>query len=160
MDFGVMLFRLVLLGGAFGPCLVTGAMIYLNHKRQNEKHVLPAKEQPLPPVVSPTTESLGYVTESDPEVDPEEYEGDESEDGTVDYPMEDGDDDDGDSSGDDVDYKDEENEEEGEEHLAPADSAGVVPIVEPVSPPEGIEPVIPPPSTDTTTIGSRIYMLY
>ncbi|GKE97363.1 hypothetical protein Tco_0020714 [Tanacetum coccineum] len=30
-----MLFRLVLLGGVFGPRLVTGAMIRLNHKRQS-----------------------------------------------------------------------------------------------------------------------------
>ncbi|GKF50674.1 hypothetical protein Tco_0147141 [Tanacetum coccineum] len=48
-----------------------------------------------------------------------------------------------------------EDEEEEEEHLAPADSAIVVPIDEPVFPPEGIEPVIPPPSTDIT-IRARI----
>nr|GEY67228.1 hypothetical protein [Tanacetum cinerariifolium] len=42
-----------------------------------DEHVLPAEEQPLPPVVSPTTESLAYVAESDPE----EYEDDETEDG-------------------------------------------------------------------------------
>nr|GEX57565.1 hypothetical protein [Tanacetum cinerariifolium] len=40
--------------------------------------------------------------------------------------------------------------------LASADSAVVIPIDELVSPPEGIEPTIPPPSTDTTTIGARI----
>ncbi|GJW71224.1 putative reverse transcriptase domain-containing protein [Tanacetum coccineum] len=40
-----------------------------------------------------------------------------------------------------------------EEHLAPADSAVVVPTDEPVSPPEGTEPVIPPPSTDITIAG-------
>ncbi|GKF26758.1 hypothetical protein Tco_0082652, partial [Tanacetum coccineum] len=101
-----------------------------------DEHVFPAEEQPLPPVVSPTTESPGCVAESDPEDYLEEYEDDESdpEDGPVDYPMEggdDGDDDDGDSSGDDAD------DEEEEEHLAPADSAVVVPTVELVSPPEG-----------------------
>nr|GEW69367.1 putative reverse transcriptase domain-containing protein [Tanacetum cinerariifolium] len=101
---------------------------------------------PLPPVASPTAESPGYVAESDPEEDPKEYEDDESEDIPVDYPMDeghDGDDDDGDSSrvdADDEDEEDEENEEE-EEHLAPADSVVVVPTVEPVSPPEGTEPV-------------------
>ncbi|GJS09603.1 hypothetical protein Tco_0366399 [Tanacetum coccineum] len=42
-----------------------------------------------------------------------------------------------------------------EEHLALTDSAVVVPADEPVSPPEGTEPVIPPPSTDIT-IGARI----
>ncbi|GKE54436.1 hypothetical protein Tco_1489592 [Tanacetum coccineum] len=78
----------------------------------------------------PTAESPRYVAEEDPE----EYEDDESdpEDGPVDYPMdggEDGDDDDGDSSRDDADDEDEEEEEE--KHLAPADSAVVVPTVEP-----------------------------
>ncbi|GKG49810.1 hypothetical protein Tco_0518584 [Tanacetum coccineum] len=60
----------------------------------------------------------------------------------------DGDDDDGDSSGDDAD-------KEEEEHLAPADSTIVVPTDERVSPPEGTEPAIPPPSTDIT-IRARI----
>ncbi|GKG60277.1 hypothetical protein Tco_0611878, partial [Tanacetum coccineum] len=50
----------------------------------------------------------------------------------------------------------EEDEEEEEEHLAPANFAVVVPIVELVSPPEGTEPVTPPPSTDITTTGARI----
>ncbi|GKD30009.1 hypothetical protein Tco_1240787, partial [Tanacetum coccineum] len=59
---------------------------------------------------------------------------------------------DGDSSGDDVDDEDEdEDNEDEEEHLAPADSAVVVPTVELVSPPEGTEAVIPPPSTKITT---------
>ncbi|GJV31716.1 hypothetical protein Tco_1392116 [Tanacetum coccineum] len=116
----------------------------------------------IPLLISPTTDSPGYVTESDPEEDPEEYEDDETEDGPVDYPMDggdDGDDDDGDSSRDDArdedeDEEDEEDEEE-EEHLAPADSTTVIPADEPVFPPEGTEPVILPPSTDIT-IGARI----
>ncbi|GJU71781.1 hypothetical protein Tco_1263186 [Tanacetum coccineum] len=123
-----------------------------------DEHVFPAEEQPLPPVDSPTAESPGYVAESDPEEDPEEYEDDETEDGPVDYPMDggdDGDDDDGDSSGDDADDEDKDEEEE-EEHLAPADSAVVVPTVEHVSPPEGTEPVIPPSSTNISTTGARI----
>ncbi|GKA03225.1 hypothetical protein Tco_0676006 [Tanacetum coccineum] len=65
----------------------------------------------------------------------------------------DGDDDNGDSSRDDADGVDEDEEEE--EHLAPADSAIVIPVDEPVFPPEGIELFIPPPSTDIT-IGARI----
>ncbi|GKB99532.1 hypothetical protein Tco_0985669 [Tanacetum coccineum] len=88
------------------------------------------------------------------------------EDGSVDYPMDGGDDgdyDDDDSSRDDTNDEDEdededeedEEDEEEEEHLAPADSAVVVPTDEPVSPPEGIEPVISPPSIDIT-IGARI----
>ncbi|GKF00068.1 hypothetical protein Tco_0023418, partial [Tanacetum coccineum] len=122
----------------------------------------PQTPPPLPPVDSPTAESPEYVTESDLEEDSEEYEDDETEDGPVDYPMDggdDGDDDDGDSSRDDANDEDEdedkEDEEEEEEHLAPADSPIVVPADEPVSPPEGTELVIPPPSTDIT-IGARI----
>nr|GEW93639.1 hypothetical protein [Tanacetum cinerariifolium] len=60
-----------------------------------------------------------------------------------------------DSSGYDADDEDEDDEEE-DEHLAPADSAVVIPIDELASPPEGTEPIIPPPSTDTTTTGARI----
>ncbi|GKG38887.1 hypothetical protein Tco_0460599, partial [Tanacetum coccineum] len=39
-----------------------------------DEHEFPAEEQLLPPVDSPTAESPGYVTESDPE----EYEDDET----------------------------------------------------------------------------------
>nr|GEZ59501.1 putative reverse transcriptase domain-containing protein [Tanacetum cinerariifolium] len=100
--------------------------IYPEYIPPEDEHILPAEEQPLPPVVSPTTESPGYVAESDPEEDPEEYGDDEIKDGPVDYPMyggDDGDDDDENSSGYDADneYEDEEDEED-EEHLAPADS--------------------------------------
>ncbi|GJS14050.1 hypothetical protein Tco_0408522 [Tanacetum coccineum] len=100
-------------------------------------NVFSVKEQPLPPVVSPTAESPGYVVESDPE----EYEDDDTEDSLVDYPMdegEDGDDDDGDSFGDDVDDEDEdeEDEEEVEEHLAPADSVVIVSTASISLPPE------------------------
>ncbi|GJW16559.1 hypothetical protein Tco_0023995 [Tanacetum coccineum] len=98
------------------------------------------EEQPLPPIDLPTAESPRYVAKSDPEEDPEEYEDDEIEDGPVNYPMDggdDGDDDEGDSSRDDIDDGDEDEEEE--EHPALADSAIVVPTVEPASislPPE------------------------
>ncbi|GJQ93274.1 hypothetical protein Tco_0004413 [Tanacetum coccineum] len=133
--------------------------IYPEYIPLKDEHEFPAEEQPLPPVDSPTVESPGYVTKSDPEEDPEEYEDDETEDGPVDYPMVGGDNDDGDSSRYDTDDEDkdedEEDKEEDEEHLAPADSAVVIPTDEPVSPPEGTEPVIPPPSTDIT-IGDRI----
>nr|GEU61721.1 reverse transcriptase domain-containing protein [Tanacetum cinerariifolium] len=127
-----------------------------------DEHVFPAEEQPLPPVVLPTAELPGYVAESNPEEDLEEYEDDETEDGPVNYPMDggdDGDDDDDDSSGDDADDEDkdeDDDDDDDEEHLAPADFAVVVPTVEPVSPPDGLEPVEPPPSTYITTIGARI----
>ncbi|GJZ94125.1 hypothetical protein Tco_0666328 [Tanacetum coccineum] len=132
-------------------------LVYPEYILLEDEHVFPAEERPLPPVDSPTAESPGYVAESDPEEDPEEYEDDETEDGPVDYPMDggdDGDDDDGDSSGDDADDEDEDDDKE--EHLTPADSAIVVPTVEPVSLPEGTKLVIPPPSTDISTTGARI----
>ncbi|GKF58388.1 hypothetical protein Tco_0171925, partial [Tanacetum coccineum] len=128
--------------------------IYPEYIPLEDEHLFPVKAQPLPPVDSPTAESPGYVAESDPEEDLEEYEDDETEDGPVDYPMDggdDGDDDDGNSSGDNV-----EDEDEEEEYLTLADSVVGVPTVEPISSPEGIEPVIPPPSTDITTTGAKI----
>nr|GEY52558.1 hypothetical protein [Tanacetum cinerariifolium] len=83
----------------------------------------------------------------------------DGEDGSVDHPMDggdDGDDDDGDSSGYDADDEDEDEEDEKEEeHLALADSAIVIPIDELVSLPKGTEPIIPPPSTDTATTGEQ-----
>nr|GFD08463.1 hypothetical protein [Tanacetum cinerariifolium] len=80
--------------------------IYPKYIPLDDEHILMAEEQPLPPVVSLTAESPGYVSMSDPEEDPEEYEDDEIQDGLVDYTIDggdDGDDDDDDSSGDDVD---------------------------------------------------------
>ncbi|GKE87971.1 hypothetical protein Tco_1565446, partial [Tanacetum coccineum] len=133
--------------------------IYLEYIPLEDEHEFLVEEQPLPLIDSPTAESPGYVTELDPEEDPEEYEDDETEDGLADYPMDGGDDrddDDDDSSRDDANDEDEDDEdEEEEEHLAPTDSTIFVPVDEPVFPPEGTEPVIPPSSTDIT-IGARI----
>ncbi|GKC20058.1 hypothetical protein Tco_1022208 [Tanacetum coccineum] len=56
--------------------------IYPEYIPLEDKHEFPDKEQPLPPVVSPTAESPGYVVESDPEEDPEEYEDNETKDGS------------------------------------------------------------------------------
>nr|GFA16679.1 hypothetical protein [Tanacetum cinerariifolium]GFA16784.1 hypothetical protein [Tanacetum cinerariifolium] len=109
--------------------------IYPEYIPLEDEHVFSVEEQPLPPVDSPTTESPGYVAESEPEEDLKEYEDDKSEDDSD---------------------EDEDEEEEEEEHLALADSTVVIPIVELVSPLEGTEPVIPPLSTDTTTTGARI----
>nr|GEY71157.1 hypothetical protein [Tanacetum cinerariifolium] len=92
--------------------------------------MLPAEEQPLPTAVSPTTESPGYITKSEPEMEPEENDGDikKSEGDSIDYPTREGDndaDDDGDDLlEDDADNEDEEessdSDKEEEEHLAPS----------------------------------------
>nr|GFD13523.1 hypothetical protein [Tanacetum cinerariifolium] len=91
--------------------------------------MIPAEEQPLPDAVSPTAESPGYITESEPEMEPEENDGDDekSEGDSIDYPTSEGDNDANDDGDDlsegDADDEDEEessdSEEEEEEHLAP-----------------------------------------
>ncbi|GKD72212.1 hypothetical protein Tco_1330494 [Tanacetum coccineum] len=47
--------------------------IYLEYIPLEDEHDFPVEEQPLPSIDSPTAESPGYVVESDPEEDPEEY---------------------------------------------------------------------------------------
>ncbi|GJV51970.1 hypothetical protein Tco_1447711 [Tanacetum coccineum] len=90
-----------------------------------EDDVFPAEEQPLPTVVSPTTDSPRYIANSNPEEDEEDLKEDPEEDPT-DYPADGGDDDDDDdeSSNDNEDNDDdvEEDEDEEEEHLALADT--------------------------------------
>ncbi|GKG42448.1 hypothetical protein Tco_0476746, partial [Tanacetum coccineum] len=54
--------------------------IYPEYIPLEDEHEFPVEEHSLPPVDSPTAESPGYVTESDPEEDLEEYEDDETED--------------------------------------------------------------------------------
>ncbi|GJX26238.1 putative reverse transcriptase domain-containing protein [Tanacetum coccineum] len=88
----------------------------------------PIKDQPYAADASPTTLALGYIADSDIE--------DESKDGPMDYPADEGDDDDDDSSGDDADDEDEEeaseeNKEE-EEHLALTNSTVVSPTIDTV----------------------------
>nr|GFA15320.1 hypothetical protein [Tanacetum cinerariifolium] len=76
---------------------------------------------PLPAAVSPTAESPGYITESEPEMEPEENNGDDekSEGDSIDYPTSEGDNDANDD-GDDLleDDADDEDKDEEEEHLA------------------------------------------
>ncbi|GKC80354.1 hypothetical protein Tco_1131128, partial [Tanacetum coccineum] len=79
-----------------------------------EDEILPAEEQPLPAAASPTTDSPGYVLESNPEEELEEDDEDPEED-PADYPADRDDDDDEDKD-----------EEEEEEHPAPADSVLLV----------------------------------
>ncbi|GKC52536.1 hypothetical protein Tco_1075281, partial [Tanacetum coccineum] len=94
-----------------------------------EDEILPAEEQPLPVAASPTTDSPGYVPESDPEEELEEDDEDPEED-LADYPTDRDDDEEEEEeepSGDDADDEDEdEDEDEVEEHPAPVDS--VLPV--------------------------------
>ncbi|GJW95964.1 hypothetical protein Tco_0175636 [Tanacetum coccineum] len=76
-----------------------------------EDEILPAEEQPLHAAASTTTDSPGYVPESDPEEEPEEDDEDPEED-PADYPA-DRDDDDDDEE------EDEDKEEEGEHPALP-----------------------------------------
>ncbi|GJR81159.1 putative reverse transcriptase domain-containing protein [Tanacetum coccineum] len=85
---------------------------------------VPQDEDEREPMFSP-----GYVLRSDPEEDSQGVRNDEPEVC-------------------DANDEDEDDEDEDEEHIAPADSTIVAPVDELVFPPEGTEPVIPPPSTD------------
>ncbi|GJU53072.1 hypothetical protein Tco_1226786 [Tanacetum coccineum] len=88
--------------------------------------VLPAKEQPLPVAVLPTTDLPGYITESDPEEDLEEDDEDPEED-PANYPTDKDDEEEGeesfeDAADDEEEDEDEDKDKEEEEHLAPVDS--------------------------------------
>ncbi|GJS93324.1 hypothetical protein Tco_0800292 [Tanacetum coccineum] len=90
-----------------------------------EDDVLPAEEQPLPAAVSPTADSPGYITESDPEEDPKEEDDEDPKEDPADYPTDrDDDEEEEESSRDDADdeEEDEDEDEEEEEHLALANS--------------------------------------
>ncbi|GJV63997.1 hypothetical protein Tco_1474825 [Tanacetum coccineum] len=110
-----------------------------------DEHEFPVEEQPLPPVVFNLLLRIHQIC---------------CRVSTIHGRGSNGDDDDGDSFGDDADDEDEDEEdedgEEEEEHLALVNSAVIVLTVKLVSPPEGTEPVIPPPSTDITTTRARI----
>ncbi|GJR84561.1 hypothetical protein Tco_0155346 [Tanacetum coccineum] len=118
-----------------------------------EDDVLPAEEQPLHAAASPTTESPGYIPESDPDEDDEE----DPEEDPADYPADKGDGGDDEESSDDdddveEDEEDKDEEEEEEEHLAPADPTAVAfpvdqdPSVEETEPFETDESTATPPS--------------
>ncbi|GKC17995.1 hypothetical protein Tco_1014777 [Tanacetum coccineum] len=78
----------------------------------------------MPVALSPTSDSPGYVPESDPEEDSEEDDDEDPEEDNVDYPADGGDngDDEDESSDDDEDDVDIEGDEEEEDHPAPTDS--------------------------------------
>ncbi|GKG55989.1 hypothetical protein Tco_0574883, partial [Tanacetum coccineum] len=81
--------------------------------------VLPAEEQPLPVAASPTTESSGYIPESNPKEDPEEDDEEDPEEDPADYPADRGD------NRDDEESSDDDDDVEEEEHLAPTDPVAV-----------------------------------
>ncbi|GKD05743.1 hypothetical protein Tco_1180717 [Tanacetum coccineum] len=92
-----------------------------------EDEVFLGEEQTLPDAVLPTTDSPGYIVDSDPEEDEEDHEKDPEEDpkedlkeDPTDYPADRGDDDEDDD--DDDEEEDEEDKEEEEEYIALADS--------------------------------------
>ncbi|GJT38646.1 hypothetical protein Tco_0938511 [Tanacetum coccineum] len=131
----------------------------------SEDEVLPAEEQPLPVAASPTTDSPGYVSESDPEEDLEEDDEEDPEEDPADYPADRGDDGDDkdESSDDDKDDVDIEGDEEEEEHPAPADSTAVaLPAVdqalsaEETKPFETDESVATPPPHPTYRVTARM----
>nr|GEX87339.1 hypothetical protein [Tanacetum cinerariifolium] len=98
-----------------------------------EDDVLPTEEQPLPATVLPTTDSPGYITESNPKEDPKEEDDKDPKEDPADYPTDrDDEEKEEESSRDDVDDEEEEEDEDEEDHLAPADS-------------------VPPPAYRTTT---------
>ncbi|GKA75180.1 hypothetical protein Tco_0781558, partial [Tanacetum coccineum] len=78
-----------------------------------EDDVLPAEEQPLPAAVSPTTDSPGYVPDSNPEEDPEEDDDEDSEEDPADYPTDrDDDEEEEEPSGDEADDEEEDEDDE------------------------------------------------
>nr|GFC19249.1 hypothetical protein [Tanacetum cinerariifolium] len=80
------------------------------------------EEQPLPAAVSPTAESPGYITKSEPKMEPEENDGDDkkSEGDSIDYPTSGGDNDANDDA-DDLSEDDADDEDEEDESIPEAD---------------------------------------
>ncbi|GKD26928.1 hypothetical protein Tco_1233142, partial [Tanacetum coccineum] len=131
-----------------------------------EDEVLLAEVQPLPAALSPTTNSPGYVPESDLEEDLEEDDEEDPEEDLADYPADGGDDGDAedessdDEEDDDVDI---EEDEEEDEHLAPVNSIAVslpavnhAPSVEETEPFETNESAATPPPHHAYRVTDRI----
>ncbi|GKF53256.1 hypothetical protein Tco_0160166, partial [Tanacetum coccineum] len=108
-----------------------------------EDKILPAEEQPLPAAVSPTSDSPGYVPESDLEEDLEDDDDEDPEEDPADYLVDgedDGDDEDESSDDDEDEDVDIEGDEE-EEYPAPSDSTAVaLPAVDQAPSAEEMEP--------------------
>ncbi|GKB50036.1 hypothetical protein Tco_0900789 [Tanacetum coccineum] len=88
-----------------------------------EDEVLLAEVQPLPATLSPTTNSPGYVPESDLEEDPEEDDEEDPEEDPADYPADEGDD--GDAEDESSDDEEDDDVDIEEDHLAPVNSIAV-----------------------------------
>ncbi|GJV32901.1 hypothetical protein Tco_1393301 [Tanacetum coccineum] len=138
--------------------------VYLEFMPPEDK-VFPAEELPLPVAVSPTTDSPGYMANSDPEEDEE----DPKEDPT-DYPVDGGDDnDDDESSDDDEDDEDDVKDNEDEILAIPSPppsplSPWLSPLPQIPSPPLSVSspvPVSPPPlpASPTYQLGYRATMI-
>nr|GEZ91763.1 hypothetical protein [Tanacetum cinerariifolium] len=93
-----------------------------------EDEVFPAEEKPRPAAASPTTDSPGYILESDPDEDSEDDDDEDPEEDPADYPTDHDDDDkeEEEPSRDDADEEekeqDEDDDDDEEEHSASADS--------------------------------------
>nr|GEV40289.1 retrovirus-related Pol polyprotein from transposon TNT 1-94 [Tanacetum cinerariifolium] len=97
-----------------------------------EDDILPAEEEPLPAAASPTTESPGYIDESDPDEDPKKDPKDDPKEDPADSPVDGGDkgDDEDESSNDDEDGDiNIKGDEEEDEYLAPANSTQLCTLV-------------------------------
>ncbi|GKB27307.1 putative reverse transcriptase domain-containing protein [Tanacetum coccineum] len=104
-----------------------------------EDEVFPAEEQPLPAAFLPTTDSPGYIADSDPEEDevdleedPEEDPKEDPEEDSTDYPTDGGDDDNDDDelSDDDEDEDDDvEEDKDEEEEKRPSLADSVLPLI-------------------------------
>nr|GEY24843.1 hypothetical protein [Tanacetum cinerariifolium] len=118
------------------------------------------EEQPLPAAVSPTTDSPGYIPESDLDEDPKDDDDEDPEEDPADYPANHDDDkEEEEPSGDDANEEDEEQDEddddEEEEHPALADSipppptlrifAMPIPLPSPLTSLSSLLPQIPSP---------------
>ncbi|GJT17886.1 hypothetical protein Tco_0876592, partial [Tanacetum coccineum] len=134
-----------------------------------EDEILPAEEQLLPAADSPTSDSPGYILESDPEEDSEEDDDEDLEEDPADYPADGGDDgDDKDEPSDDDEDEEvdiEADDEEEEEHPAPADSTTVAlptfdqaPSAEETEPFETDKSAATPPPHPAYRVTARIFI--
>nr|GFA09011.1 hypothetical protein [Tanacetum cinerariifolium] len=91
-----------------------------------EDDVFPAEEQLLPAAASPTTDSPGYIPESDPDEDPKDDDDEDPKEDPADYLADHDDDEEEEPFRDDAneedDEQDKDNDDEEEEHPASADS--------------------------------------